>query len=62
MIAWPSCEVLNAAGKSGVGTVLKQGLRDQPEMILASDADEQLLITVTFTDKCATSRTSPEVR
>ena len=45
---WPACEVLNAAGQSGVGTVLKQGLRDQPEMLMTSDADEQLILTIPF--------------
>ena len=48
-IDWSACEVLNAAGSSSVRNVLEQGLRDQQEMLLESDADEQLLIKIAFT-------------
>eukprot|EP00967_Tisochrysis_lutea_P078168 scaffold106343_cov30-Tisochrysis_lutea.AAC.1 len=41
-IEWGSCEVLNAVSKDGVGRVAKQGLRDQPDLLLESDADEQV--------------------
>ena len=47
-IDWGSCEVLNAAGSSSLQSVLKHGLRDQQEMLLESDADEQLLIKIAF--------------
>ena len=45
-IDWSSCEVLNATGS--LQNVLKQGLREQEAMLLESDADEQLLITIAF--------------
>ena len=45
-IQFSACEILNAKGE--IGTVLKQGLRDQAEMIVESDADEQLLIHIAF--------------
>ena len=45
-IAFDKSEVLNAKGK--LDTVLKQGLRDQDTMLLASDADEELLMNVAF--------------
>jgi len=41
-IDWAACEVLNAVSKDGVGRVMKQGLRDQAELLLESDADEQV--------------------
>lgn len=41
-VEWPSCEVLNATSKDGPERVMKQGLRDQPELLLESDADEQV--------------------
>lgn len=47
-IVWDSCEALNRTSKSSMGNILKQGLRDQAEMVLESDADEQLLLTITF--------------
>jgi hypothetical protein len=42
-IHWSGCEVLNATKTDAVGSLLKQGLRDQELMIVESDADEQLL-------------------
>lgn len=51
-IAWGQSEVLNAkGGGSKLGNALKQGLRDQELMLLESDADEQLLITIAFNSK-----------
>ena len=50
-INWSGCEVLNST-KPGVDTVLKQGLRDQPEMIMESDSDADMLISIAFTSKC----------
>ena len=49
-IQWSSCECLNlnAASKDGLGRVMKQGLRDQEDLLLESDADEQLLLTIAF--------------
>ncbi|KAL1520861.1 hypothetical protein AB1Y20_022422 [Prymnesium parvum] len=47
-IVWNACECLNRTSKSSVANILKQGLRDQEELLLESDADEQLLISVTF--------------
>ena len=41
-IEWSSSEVLNAAGSSSLQNVLKQGTREQKEMLLESDADEQV--------------------
>lgn len=40
-IDWGSCEVLNAVSKDGIGRVAKQGMRDQADLLLESDADEQ---------------------
>ena len=39
---WSSIEVLNTASDPRVA--LSQGLRDQPELLIESDADEQLLL------------------
>lgn len=50
-ILWDSCECLNRTPKSSVANILKQGLRDQEMLLLESDADEQLLITITFKSK-----------
>jgi hypothetical protein len=36
--------------------VLKQGLRDQDTLLLSSDADEELLLNVTFQEMCACPR------
>jgi hypothetical protein len=47
-IEWSSSEVLNAAGSSSLQNVLKQGTREQKEMLLESDADEQLLLKIAF--------------
>ena len=47
-IDWGSSECLNADSKCPFANVLKQGLRDQPALTLASDADEQLLLSVGF--------------
>ena len=47
-IEWSSSEVLNAAGSSSLQNVLKQGMREQKEMLLESDADEQLLLKIAF--------------
>ena len=47
-IEWGSCECLNAVSKDGVGRIMKQGLRDQADLLLESDADEQLLLTIAF--------------
>jgi len=48
---WSGCEVLNAAKKDSLQNALKQGMRDQELMLVESDADEQLLITITFQSK-----------
>lgn len=48
VIAWDACECLNRTPKSAVTNILKQGMREQEALLLESDADEQLLITVTF--------------
>ena len=45
---WDSCECLNRTPKSSVANILKQGLRDQAELLLESDADEELLLTIVF--------------
>lgn len=45
-IDWSACEVLNGSGS--LQNILKQGLRDQEQMLLESDADEQLLVTIAF--------------
>jgi len=50
-IHWSGCEVLNATKTDAVGSLLKQGLRDQELMIVESDADEQLLISIAFKAK-----------
>ena len=47
-VTWSGCEVLNAVKKDSLGNVLKQGLRDQEDLLLESDADEQLLLTIAF--------------
>jgi len=47
-IVWDASECLNRTPKSTLGNILKQGLRDQAELLLESDADEQLLMTITF--------------
>ena len=46
LITWASCEVLNANSKTPLGNALKQGMRDQETLIVESDADEQLLLSV----------------
>ena len=50
-IAWNGCEVLNATKANTLGNAVKQGLRDQEGLLLESDADEQLLITLSFNCK-----------
>ena len=50
-INWNGCEVLNAVKKDSLGNALKQGLRDQEGLLVESDADEQLLITLSFKTK-----------
>merc|ERR1740130_887309 len=50
-VDWNGCEALNTANKGKLDSVLKQGLRDQAEILLESDADEQLLLTVSFQSK-----------
>jgi len=50
-IAWAGCEVLNAVKADSLGNALKQGLRDQEALLIESDADEQLLITISFISK-----------
>ena len=50
-IHWSGCEVLNATKTDAVSSLLKQGLRDQELMIVESDADEQLLISIAFKAK-----------
>lgn len=47
-ISWSESGCLNTTAKSNIQNVLKQGLRDQQEMLIESDADEQLLLTVAF--------------
>lgn len=51
LISWNGSYVLNAAKSNSLGFALKQGLRDQAEMLLESDADEQLLINIAFSTK-----------
>ena len=50
-IAWSSCEALNTTKKDALGCAIKQGLRDQEQMLMESDADEQLLLTIAFQTK-----------
>lgn len=52
-INWSRCEILNTTkpGPHCVDSLLKQGYRDQEEMLVESDADEQLLITIDFQSK-----------
>merc|ERR1719335_2192900 len=47
-IAWNACEALNVAKKAGPDNAVKKGLRDQELLLVESDADEQLLITLSF--------------
>ena len=47
-IFWNGCETLNVKGKNDIRTVMKQGTRDQADLLIESDADEQLLATVRF--------------
>merc|ERR1719152_229602 len=42
---------MNAVKKDSLGNALKQGLRDQEMILVESDADEQLLITIAFSTK-----------
>ena len=62
-IVWDSCECLNRTPKSSIANILKQGLRDQAEMLLESDADEELLLSISFKSQvrpgsCACSHTA----
>ncbi len=41
LIEWPALEVLNLRGDTAPNA-LKQGYRDQDELVLESDADEQV--------------------
>ena len=52
-ISWSGCEVLNATKSNSdcINSLLKQGYRDQEEMVVESDADEQLLIAIAFSSK-----------
>ena len=45
-IKWDGCELLNS--NHSLVNVLKQGQRDQSELVVQSDADEQLLLTIRF--------------
>merc|ERR1712205_129174 len=47
-IEWTSVECLNQDDSFPAENALKSGLRDQDQMLLKSDADEQLLLTVPF--------------
>eukprot|EP00310_Coccolithus_braarudii_P015365 CAMPEP_0183334450 /NCGR_PEP_ID=MMETSP0164_2-20130417/3048_1 /TAXON_ID=221442 /ORGANISM="Coccolithus pelagicus ssp braarudi, Strain PLY182g" /LENGTH=195 /DNA_ID=CAMNT_0025503581 /DNA_START=6 /DNA_END=593 /DNA_ORIENTATION=+ len=47
-VRWSESSCLNKSARSSLENVLKQGLRDQAEMLLESDADEQLLLTISF--------------
>lgn len=47
-IAWSACELLNGTSGSSAERCLKQGPRDQADLLVESDADEQLLLTVAF--------------
>jgi len=47
-IDWAKCEALNKTNQSSLQNVLKQGLRDQEMLLLESDADEQLLLSIVF--------------
>ena len=58
-IHWSGCEVLNATKTDAVSSLLKQGLRDQELMIVESDADEQLLISVRFKVKVKVHSMAP---
>lgn len=50
-INWAACEALNTTKKDALGNAVKQGLRDQETMLMESDADEQLLLTIAFKTK-----------
>ena len=45
-IDWGACEVLNS--RHTLDRIMRAGPRDQDELVLESDADEQLLLTVAF--------------
>ncbi|KAG2487672.1 hypothetical protein HYH03_013673 [Edaphochlamys debaryana] len=50
-IDFASLECLNEAPGHGVANVLKQGYREQDELFLESDTDEQLLINIRFQNR-----------
>eukprot|EP00243_Klebsormidium_subtile_P004922 TRINITY_DN19169_c0_g1_i1.p1 TRINITY_DN19169_c0_g1~~TRINITY_DN19169_c0_g1_i1.p1 ORF type:complete len:176 (+),score=30.46 TRINITY_DN19169_c0_g1_i1:275-802(+) len=47
-IEWPSVECLNESSEHPVANALKQGYRDDDGLVLESDADEQILLTIPF--------------
>ena len=51
MVNWGASEALNTTKKDSLGMIFKQGLRDQELLVMESDADEQLLITLAFNTK-----------
>mmetsp|Transcript_14766 Transcript_14766/g.36840 ORF Transcript_14766/g.36840 Transcript_14766/m.36840 type:complete len:172 (-) Transcript_14766:473-988(-) len=52
VIDFNSSEVLNSKNaNAGLNNCLKQGYRDQDELYLESDADEQLLLNIAFQQK-----------
>ncbi|XP_074578047.1 PITH domain-containing protein At3g04780-like [Curcuma longa] len=48
-VDWSGVECLNQIGKNPIANALKQGYRDDDGLHLESDADEQLLIYIPFT-------------
>mmetsp|Transcript_6395 Transcript_6395/g.17061 ORF Transcript_6395/g.17061 Transcript_6395/m.17061 type:complete len:168 (+) Transcript_6395:75-578(+) len=50
-ISYQSLECLNQRPEKPAGNALKQGYRDQEDLVLESDADEQLLLNIEFGQK-----------
>ncbi|GLC46093.1 hypothetical protein PLESTB_001033500 [Pleodorina starrii] len=50
-IDFSSLECLNEAPNHGAALALKQGYREQDELYLESDTDEQLLLNIRFTQR-----------
>ncbi|PNW70683.1 hypothetical protein CHLRE_17g730250v5 [Chlamydomonas reinhardtii] len=54
-IDFSGLECLNEAPNHGVANVLKQGYREQDELYLESDTDEQLLLNIRFQQRVRVS-------
>jgi hypothetical protein len=51
-IDWSQVECLNEDPKHPAANALKQGYREQDDLVLASDADEQLLLSIHCACRC----------